>query len=66
MSDNIKKLTRNVRDKRIAGVCGGLARYLDVDPNVVRIIFLIALLVVGGGLFAYLIIWLIAPEDPNY
>ena len=66
MSDNIKKLTRNVRDKRIAGVCGGLARYLDVDPNVVRIIFLIALLVVGGGLFFFFFIWLIAPEDPNY
>ena len=66
MTDNFKQLTRNVRDKKIAGVCGGLARYLDVDPNVVRIIFLIALLAVGGGLIAYLIIWLIAPEDPNY
>ena len=57
-----KKLYRSLEDKKIAGVCGGLARYLGVDPTVMRIIFLALLLVFGGGLLLYLIVWLIAPE----
>lgn len=58
-----KKLTRSITDRKIAGVCGGLAQYLDVDVTVVRIIFLIALL--GGtlGFWVYIIIWLLAPEE---
>lgn len=59
----VKKLTRSVRDRKIAGVCGGLAKYLNVDPAVVRIIFLIFLLVLGGGGLIYLIIWLCTPEE---
>lgn len=59
----VKRLTRSVRDRKIAGVCGGLAKYLNVDPVVVRIIFLIFLLVLGGGGLIYLIIWLCTPEE---
>lgn len=59
----VKRLTRSVRDRKIAGVCGGLARYLNVDPVVVRIIFLIFLPVLGGGGLIYLIIWLCTPEE---
>ncbi len=62
MSDEIKKLYRNPRDKRIAGVCSGIAEYLNVDVTVVRILFLIALLCFGTGLGIYLIVWLLAPE----
>lgn len=58
-----KKLTRSRTDRRIAGVCGGLAQYLNVDSTVVRIVFLILLFFVGGGLLIYLIIWLCAPEE---
>ena len=58
-----KRLTRSVTDRKIAGVCGGLAKYLNIDPTVVRIIFLILLLVGGGGGLIYLIIWLCAPEE---
>ncbi|MBR3488692.1 MAG: PspC domain-containing protein, partial [Bacteroidales bacterium] len=50
MSEEIKKLYRNPRDKRIAGVCSGIAEYLNVDVTVVRILFLIALLCFGTGL----------------
>lgn len=57
-----KKLTRSAADKKIAGVCGGVARYLDCDPTVVRIIFLIALICGSLGFWAYLIIWIAAPE----
>lgn len=58
-----KKLTRSTTDRKIAGVCGGLAQYLNVDPTVVRIIFLAALLCGSFGFWAYLIVWLAAPTD---
>lgn len=63
MDNNVRKLTRSTTDRRIAGVCGGLANYLTVDPVVLRIIFLISLVFGGFGFWAYLVIWLIAPED---
>ena len=58
-----KKLQRTVADKKIAGVCGGIAKYFDIDPTVVRIIWLIAVLCCGGGLLAYLICWICMPEE---
>jgi len=58
-----KRLMRSTTDRRIAGVCGGVAKYLNVDPTVVRIVFLLALLFGSLGFWAYLIIWLAAPED---
>lgn len=58
-----KKLTRSFSDRKIAGVCGGVARYLDVDPTVVRIIFLVMFLAGSIGLWLYLIIWIAAPEE---
>ena len=61
MSD-VKKLRRSTKDKKILGVCGGLAEYFDVDPTVVRIIYLLLLLGAGFGLLAYLICALIMPE----
>ena len=63
MDNNIRKLSRSTTDRRIAGVCGGLANYLTVDPVVLRIIFLISLVFGGLGFWAYLVIWLVAPED---
>jgi len=50
-------------ERRIAGVCGGIAKYLNVDVTVVRILFLIALLCGSLGFWAYLIVWIAAPED---
>ena len=58
-----KKLKRSKSDKKILGVCGGIAKYFDVDVTIIRILFLIGLFCVGGGLLAYLICALIMPED---
>jgi phage shock protein PspC (stress-responsive transcriptional regulator) len=58
-----KKLQRSRSDKKIFGVCAGLAKYFNVDVTVIRILFLIALLCVGGGLIAYLICALVMPEE---
>lgn len=59
-----KQLRRSRSDRMIAGVCGGLADYFDMDPTVVRLIF-VALFVFGfsGGL-VYLILLLVVPEEP--
>ena len=59
-----KRLTKS-RDKKIFGVCGGVAEYFDMDPTVVRIIWLIAVLGAGTGLLAYIIAALLMP-DPDY
>ncbi len=62
-NNNYRKFTRSSTESRIAGVCGGIAQYLNVDPLVVRIIFAIAFLCGSFGFWAYLIIWIAAPKD---
>ncbi|MCK5624314.1 PspC domain-containing protein [Candidatus Pacearchaeota archaeon] len=58
-----KKLYRNTKNKMIAGVCSGIAEYLDADPTIVRLIWAIATLIsIGAGIIAYLIAWIIVPE----
>lgn len=56
-----KKLTKS-RDKKLFGVCGGIAEYFDMDPTVVRIIWLLAVLCAGTGVLAYLIAALLMPD----
>ena len=51
-------------DRKIAGVCGGIAEYFDVDSLLVRVLFLFAIFSVRGGLFAYIVLWLLAPRRP--
>ncbi len=57
-----KKFTRSLSDRKIGGVCGGIADYLDIDSTIVRILFLASVLICGTGGLLYLIIWLVAPE----
>ncbi len=59
-----KRLYRSRRDVMIAGVCGGIAEYFDVDPTIVRLIAVILVLGWGSGLLAYLIAVLIIPKNP--
>ncbi len=60
-----KKLYRSRKDRKIAGVCGGLAEYLNVDPNIIRLITVIFILMVGVGLIVYIVAWIIIPEKPD-
>jgi len=60
-----KRLTKS-RDKKIWGVCGGIAEYFDMDPTVIRIIWLIAVLGAGTGLLAYIIAALLMPDPDSY
>lgn len=58
----VKKLFRDPDDKKIAGVCSGLALFLGVDVVIIRVIFLIALICGSAGGWIYLVIWIAAPE----
>jgi phage shock protein PspC (stress-responsive transcriptional regulator) len=58
----MKKLHRFVEDRKIAGICGGLGEYFDLDPVFFRLFFLASLLFGGLGAVAYLILWVVVPE----
>jgi phage shock protein C len=60
-----KKLYRSKKNRKIAGVCGGIAEYFDIDPIIIRLITLILVLSAGGGLIAYIIAWIVVPEEPE-
>ncbi len=58
-----KKLYRSVNDRMVAGVCGGLGQYLGIDTTVVRLIFVLLALAGGPGILAYIVLWIVVPED---
>lgn len=57
-----KRLYKSSTDKKVCGVCGGIANYFDVDPTVIRLIWVIFTLVGGSGLIAYIIAAIIMPD----
>ena len=57
-----KKLARST-NKKLAGVCGGLAEYFGFDASIVRIVWLLCVLFGGFGLLAYLFMWIVMPEQ---
>jgi phage shock protein C len=61
-----KRLYRSTSNRKIAGVCGGIAEYFNIDPTIVRIIAVI-LLLPGGlpGFIPYVIMWIVVPEKPS-
>jgi phage shock protein C len=63
-----RRLTRSATDQKIAGVCGGLAEYFDVDATAIRLLWIILSIFCGaivGGVIAYLVAWLIIPRPPE-
>ena len=58
-----KRLYKSSTDKKVCGVCGGIANYFDVDPTVIRRIWVIFTLVGGSGLIAYIIAAIIMPDE---
>ena len=61
-----KRLYRSRRDKMVAGVCGGLANFFDIDPTWIRLIFIILILMGGSALLVYLIMWVVVPLEPYF
>jgi phage shock protein PspC (stress-responsive transcriptional regulator) len=60
-----RRLVRSSTDKKIGGVCGGLADYFDLDPTIIRVVWLLAFLCAGAGLLAYVILWIALPLGPT-
>jgi len=58
----MKTLYRSRKNRVIAGVCGGIGEYFDVDPTLIRIVWAVSVLVGGFGFFAYLIGWIFLPD----
>jgi phage shock protein C len=60
-----KRLFRSRQDRKIAGVCGGFADYLELDATLVRLIWLMLAFFGGWGVIGYLIAWIIMPQEPT-
>ena len=58
-----RKLHRSSRDSKLCGVCGGIAEYFNIDPTIVRLIWIVVSLCGGGGLIAYIIAAIIMPTE---
>ncbi len=65
MNTGYKQLTRSTDSRMIAGVCGGLGKYANIDPTVIRLVAVLLLFVSGpAAIIGYLIMALIVPEEP--
>jgi phage shock protein C len=61
----VKKIYRSRKDSMIAGVCGGIAEYFEIDATLVRILTILIVFLGGVGVLAYIIAWVIIPENPE-
>jgi phage shock protein C len=64
----MKRLRRSNKERMIAGVCGGIAEYFDLDPSIVRIVYVLVsvLSVAFPGILFYIIMWIIVPQSDVY
>ena len=58
-----KKLYRSIANKKLCGVCGGIGEYFDLDPTLIRVLWLCSVFLLGGGLLAYIICAIIMPTQ---
>jgi phage shock protein C len=63
--DPTRKLYRSRTHRMLAGVCGGLAEYFNVDPTLVRVSFLVLTALGGAGVLVYFGMWVIVPDEPE-
>jgi phage shock protein C len=60
-----RRLYRSRTDRKLAGVCGGLAQYFNIDAILMRVLFVVLALLGGPGLVIYLMLWIVVPEEPE-
>lgn len=66
MDNQPKKLYRSKSDRMLGGVCGGLAKYVNIDPTIIRVITALGFFVTGSILFwVYVVLWIVIPEEPS-
>jgi phage shock protein C len=59
-----RKLYRSRTDRKLGGVCGGLAEYFNLDPTLLRVLFIVLAVLGGSGLIIYLAMWILVPNQP--
>ena len=59
-----RRLYRSRTNRKLAGVCGGLAQYFNTDVTLIRVLFVVFTLLGGPGLVLYLVLWIVVPEEP--
>jgi phage shock protein C len=59
-----RRLYRSRTNRKLAGVCGGLAQYFNTEATLIRILFVVLALLGGPGLVIYLVMWIIVPVEP--
>ena len=59
-----KKLYKSITDRKLCGVCAGIANYLNIDPTVVRLLWALITFVGGAGVIAYIVCALVIPDEP--
>jgi len=64
MSSEYRHLYRSRNQRMLFGVCGGLGEYFKIDPTLVRLAFVVASLMGGPGLIAYVVLLIVVPEEP--
>jgi phage shock protein C len=62
--DSTRKLYRSKADRVLAGVCGGLAEYFNLDATLIRVLFVLLAVLGGAGLVLYVAMWIIVPNQP--
>lgn len=64
MTNDYRKLYRARSERMLGGVAGGLGEFLSIDPTLIRLLFLLTLVLGGAGFWAYIVMWVIVPEEP--
>ncbi len=61
-----KRIYKSKSDKKLCGVCAGIAKYFDIDPTLIRLAWVVFTLLGGSGILAYIIAAIIIPEDKDF
>lgn len=61
--DETRKLQRSTSNKMIAGVCAGIGEYFNLDPTIIRVLYVLMVFFAGFGILLYLILWLVIPSE---
>ena len=61
----VRRLYRSRKDAILGGVCGGMGEYFNIDPVIIRLLWVLFSLVYGSGILAYLIAWIVIPKNPS-
>lgn len=61
--NNVRRLYRSATNKVLGGVCYGMGTYFNMDPTIVRLLWVLFTLLGGAGILAYIICWIVIPEE---